>query len=242
MKVAVITLFPEMVAQPLAQSMVGRAQERKILELEVLPLRDFCDGKHKVADDAPFGGGGGMVIKAEPVLKAVQACRAKYPGARVIFLGPQGRRLDHEKVMELSALPTMILLCGHYEGIDQRALDAAVDEEISIGDYVLSGGEYAAAVLIDCVVRQLPGALGDENSAINDSFFGGILDYPHFTRPAELAEGKVPEVLLSGNHQEIQRWRREQALAVTLKKRPDLLDERTLNEADRAYLQAKRGQ
>jgi tRNA (guanine37-N1)-methyltransferase len=183
-----------------------------------------------------------MVIKAEPVLKAVQACRVKLPGARVIFLGPQGSRLDHQKVMELSSLPAMILLCGHYEGIDQRALDAAVDEEISIGDYVLSGGEYAAAVLIDCVVRQLPGALGDENSAINDSFFGGILDYPHFTRPAELAEGKVPEVLLSGNHQEIQRWRREQALAVTLKKRPDLLDEATLDEADRAYLQAKRGQ
>jgi len=241
MKFSVITLFPDMVKEPLSASMVGRAQEKKIVEIEVLQLRDFCEGKHRVADDAPFGGGGGMVMKAEPIIKAVKGLKEKNPGARVVFLGPQGTKLDHAKVMASLGETSFILVCGHYEGVDQRALDSVVDEEISIGDYVLSGGEYAACVLIDAITRQLPGVLGDENSAANDSFYNGLLDYPHYTRPAELPEGKVPEVLFSGNHEETARWRRQQALLATMKKRPDLLEKAVLSSEDKAFIQTQRG-
>ena len=242
MKFSVITLFPDMIEAPLSASMVGRAREKGIVEIEVLRLRDFCEGKHKVADDAPFGGGGGMVMKAEPLIKAVQASKEKQPEARVIFLGPQGTRLDHGKVMASLQEKGFILICGHYEGVDQRALDAVVDEEISIGDYVLSGGEYAACVFVDAITRQLPGVLGDENSAKNDSFFNGLLDYPHYTRPAEMPEGKVPDVLLSGNHSDVAKWRRQQALLATLKKRPDLLDKAALSGKEKDYIQQQRGQ
>jgi tRNA (guanine37-N1)-methyltransferase len=237
MKFSVVTLFPDMVEAPLSASMVGRARDKGIVEIEVLPLRNYCEGKHRVADDAPFGGGGGMVMKAEPVIKAVLDAKERNPGARVAFLGPQGRRLDHAKVMQSLGETGFILICGHYEGVDQRALDAVVDEEISIGDYVLSGGEYAACVFIDALTRQLPGVLGDENSAANDSFYNGILDYPHYTRPAELPEGKVPEVLFSGNHEEIARWRRREALLATMKKRPDLLDRASLSSEDLESIQ-----
>jgi tRNA (guanine37-N1)-methyltransferase len=241
MNFTVLTLFPDMVEVPLSASMVGRARAKGIVDIEVLALRDYCEGKHKVADDAPFGGGGGMVIKAEPVLKAVRAAKEKHPGAKVIFLGPQGSRLDHSKVMASLGEEGFILICGHYEGVDQRALDAVVDEEISIGDYVLSGGEYAACVFIDALTRQLPGVLGDENSAKNDSFFNGLLDYPHYTRPAELPEGKVPEVLFSGNHEEVAKWRRAQALLATMKKRPDLLAKAVLTKEEKATIQQQRG-
>ena len=178
-----------------------------------------------------------MVMKAEPIIKAVRQAKEKNPKARVIFLGPQGKRLDHAKVMQSLNQETFILVCGHYEGVDQRALDAVVDEEISIGDYVLSGGEYAACVFIDALTRQLPGVLGDENSAPNDSFYNGILDYPHYTRPAELPEGKVPEVLFSGNHEEVAKWRRNQALLATMNKRPDLLDRAPLSSEDLESIQ-----
>lgn len=242
MKFSVITLFPDMVKAPLSASMVGRAQEKKIVEIEVLQLRDFCEGKHRVADDAPFGGGGGMVMKAEPVIKAVKTLKETNPEARVIFMGPQGTKLDHGKVMASLGEKSFILICGHYEGVDQRALDSVVDEEISIGDYVLSGGEYAACVFIDAITRQLPGVLGDENSASNDSFYNGLLDYPHYTRPAELPEGKVPDVLLSGNHEASATWRRRQSLLATLKKRPDLLEKAALSTEEKAFIQQQRGQ
>ena len=242
MKFSVITLFPEMVAAPLSQSMIGKAREKGIVEVEVKDLRDFCEGKHRVADDAPFGGGGGMLLKAEPLIRAVKACKEASPGAKVIYLGPQGTTLSHAKVMECAGEKSFILICGHYEGVDQRALDSLVDEEISIGDYVLTGGELAACVFIDAVTRQLPGALGDENSAKNDSFFNGLLDTPHYTRPASLPEGDVPAVLMSGNHEEVARWRREQALLATLKRRPDLLETAPLTDQDREFLkQHKRG-
>ena len=237
MKFSVVTLFPEMVEAPLSASMVGRARQKGLVELKVLDLRDYCEGRHRVADDAPFGGGGGMVLKAEPIVRAVEAAKAEHPEARVVFLGPQGSRLDHPKVMEALRHEAYILICGHYEGVDQRALDTVVDEEISIGDYVLSGGEYAACVFIDALCRQLPGVLGDGASAPNDSFYHGLLDFPHYTRPAELPQGKVPEVLLSGNHEEVARWRRQQALLATLKKRPDLLDRAALSQEDQDCIQ-----
>jgi len=242
MRFSVITLFPDMVEAPLSASMVGRAREKGIVSVDVVRLREFCEGKHQVADDAPFGGGGGMVIKAEPVIKAVKSAKEANPGARVVYLGPQGKRLDHSLVMRSLDQKGFILICGHYEGVDQRALDAVVDEEISIGDYVLSGGEYAACVFIDALTRQLPGVLGGEDSAKNDSFFNGLLDFPHYTRPAELPEGKVPEVLFSGNHEAIATWRRRQALLATLKKRPDLLEEAGLSGEEKAYIQQQRGQ
>lgn len=244
MKFFVVTLFPKLVAAPLAESIVGKARAAGVIDLEVLDLRDYCEGKHRVADDASFGGGGGMVLKAEPLLRAIQACKASNPEAKVIYLGPQGTRLTHSKVMECAEKPdkSFILICGHYEGVDQRVLDSVVDEEISIGDYVLTGGELAACVFIDAVTRQLPGALGDENSAKNDSFFNGLLDTSHYTRPASLPQGEVPAVLLSGNHEEIAHWRREQMLLATLKRRPDLLDTAPLTDKDREFLkQHKRG-
>ncbi len=234
MKFRVITLFPEMIEAVLSASVIGRARERGVFSLEAVQLRDYCQDKHRQADDAPFGGGGGMVMKAEPVLKALRA--AKEGGLRAIYLSPQGRPLTHAKVMELAKLEGLVLLCGHYEGVDQRALDSGVDEELSIGDYVLTGGELAACVLIDAVARQLPGALGDESSASNDSFYGGLLDFPHYTRPASLPEGEVPAVLLSGDHQAVAKWRRQQALLATRNKRPDLLERAALSNEDMEFL------
>lgn len=237
MRFTVITLFPEMVEGPLRQSVVGKALERGIASLTCSQLRDHCLDKHRNVDDKPFGGGGGMVIKAEPVVAAIKQAKQASPGAKVIYLSPQGPRLEQAKVNALAkAGQDLILLCGHYEGIDQRALDAVVDEELSIGDYVLTGGELAACVLIDVVIRQLPGALGDESSAANDSFYQGLLDFPHYTRPESSELGQVPEVLLSGHHALVQRWRRQEALAATLKKRPDLLDSAPLTREDRETL------
>jgi tRNA (guanine37-N1)-methyltransferase len=172
----------------------------------------------------------------------VKMAKMGQPDAKVIFLGPQGRTLDHTMVMGLLRESGFILICGHYEGVDQRALDNVVDEEISIGDYVLSGGEYAACVFVDALTRQLPGVLGDEDSAKHDSFYDGLLDFPHYTRPAEGAEGKVPEVLMSGNHEEVAKWRRQQALLATLKKRPDLIEKAELSNEEKAYIQQQRGQ
>ncbi len=236
MKFSVITLFPPLIQAGLESSILGKALEKGVASAEVVDLRDHCNDKHRQADDAPFGGGGGMVMKAEPVMQAIAAAKEKNAKARVIFLSPQGKPLTHAKVMELAGLEGLILLCGHYEGIDQRALDAAVDEELSIGDYVLTGGELAALVVIDAVTRQLPGALGDENSAKNDSFFDGLLDTPHYTRPAELNGSKVPDVLLSGDHAAVKKWRREQALLNTFTKRPELLKAVALSAEDKKFL------
>ncbi len=241
MIIHVISLFPGMVTGPLSESMGRIAQDKGLLELKPVDLRAFCPGRHAVADDAPYGGGGGMVMKAEPVLAAIRSCKQSSPSARVVYLSPAGRRLDHASVLALSKLDSLVLLCGHYEGVDQRALDLAVDEEISIGDYVLTGGETAAVVLVDAVMRQIPGVLGDPQSAVQDSFFGGLLDFPHYTRPETVEGLKVPEVLLSGDHRKIAQWRRRQALRVTRERRPDLLEDAGLTVEDRRFLGDKEG-
>ena len=244
MRFDIISLFPEFVAQLAAHGVVGRAGERGLLEIHGWNPRNFAEGNYRRVDDRPFGGGPGMVMLIDPLRAAITAARAADPApARVVYLSPQGRRLDQRKVRELAALPRLVLLCGRYEGVDERLLQAEVDEELSIGDYVLSGGELGAAVVVDAVARLLDGTLGDADSAAQDSFEGdGLLDCPHYTRPVEHPLGRVPEVLLSGNHAEIARWRRQQALGRTWLRRPDLLDEAALSKADRALLQAFRAQ
>lgn len=238
MRFDIVSLFPEFVAQLAAHGVVGRAGERGLLSLHGWNPRDFAEGGYRRVDDRPFGGGPGMVMLIEPLRAAICAARAAVPvPSRVIYLSPQGQRLTQAKVRELAAQPRLILLCGRYEGVDERLLQAEVDEEISIGDYVLSGGELGAAVVIDSVARLLDGALGDAESAAQDSFEGdGLLDCPHYTRPVEHELGAVPEVLLSGNHAQIARWRRQQSLGRTWLRRPDLLDEAGLSMQDRALL------
>ncbi|GAB1407116.1 tRNA (guanosine(37)-N1)-methyltransferase TrmD [Thermomonas brevis] len=242
MRFDLISLFPEFVAQLAAHGVVGRAGERGLLSLHGWNPRDYAEGNYRRVDDRPFGGGPGMVMLVDPLRAAIAAARAADPApARVVYLSPQGRRLDQRKVRELAALPRLVLLCGRYEGVDERLLQAEVDEELSIGDYVLSGGELAAAVLVDAVARLLDGTLGDAESAAQDSFEGdGLLDCPHYTRPVEHALGSVPDVLLSGNHAQIARWRRQQSLGRTWLRRPDLLDEAALSKQDRALLDAFR--
>ncbi|WP_240096784.1 tRNA (guanosine(37)-N1)-methyltransferase TrmD [Thermomonas flagellata] len=239
MRFDVISLFPEFVAQLAAHGVVGRAGERGLLAIHGWNPRDFAEGNYRRVDDRPFGGGPGMVMLIDPLRAAIAAARAADPApARVVYLSPQGRRLDQRKVRELAALPRLVLLCGRYEGVDERLLQAEVDEELSIGDYVLSGGELGAAVVVDAVARLLDGALGDAESAAQDSFEGdGLLDCPHYTRPVDHPLGRVPEVLLSGDHARIARWRRQQALGRTWLRRPDLLDEAALSKADRALLE-----
>ncbi len=238
MRFDIVSLFPEFVAQLAAHGVVGRAGERGLLSLHGWNPRDYAEGNYRRVDDRPFGGGPGMVMLIDPLRAAVQAARAADPApARVIYLSPQGSPLTQAKVRELASDDHLILLCGRYEGVDERLLAAEVDEELSIGDYVLSGGELAAAVLVDAVARLLDGALNDADSALQDSFEGdGLLDCPHYTRPVEHALGAVPDVLLSGNHAGIARWRRMQALGRTWQRRPDLLDEAALSRADRALL------
>jgi len=244
MRFDIVSLFPEFVAQLASHGVVGRAGERGLLSIHGWNPRDHAEGNYRRVDDRPFGGGPGMVMLVDPLRAAIGAARAADPApARVVYLSPQGRRLDQRKVRELAALPRLVLLCGRYEGVDERLLQAEVDEEVSIGDYVLSGGELAAAVLVDAVARLLDGALNDAESAVQDSFEGdGLLDCPHYTRPVQHALGTVPEVLLSGNHAEIARWRRQQSLGRTWLRRPDLLDEAALSKADRALLAAFRAQ
>ena len=244
MRFDIVSLFPEFVAQLAAHGVVGRAGERGLLSIHAWNPRDFAEGNYRRVDDRPFGGGPGMVMLIEPLRAALRAVRAADPApARVIYLSPQGRRLDQAKVRELAAQPRLVLLCGRYEGVDERLLQAEVDEEVSIGDYVLSGGELAAAVLVDAVARLQDGALNDAESAVQDSFEGdGLLDCPHYTRPVEHELGSVPEVLLSGNHAGVARWRRQQSLGRTWLRRPDLLDEAALSKTDRALLEAFRAQ
>ena len=238
MRFDIVSLFPEFVAQVAAHGVVGRAGERGLLSVHGWNPRDYAAGNYRRVDDRPFGGGPGMVMLIDPLRAAVRAARNAHPApAKLIYLSPQGRRLDQATVRELAAQPRLMLLCGRYEGVDERLLAAEVDEELSIGDYVLSGGELAAAVLVDAVARLLEGALNDAESALQDSFEGdGLLDCPHYTRPVEHALGSVPDVLLSGNHAQIARWRRMQALGRTWQRRPDLLDETALSRTDRALL------
>jgi tRNA (guanine37-N1)-methyltransferase len=237
----VVTLFPEMFAAVTGSGVTGRAQERRLFELALWNPRSYATTSYRTVDDRPYGGGPGMVMMAGPLEKAVSAARQRQQDAgvkriRVVHLSPQGRMLDHQVVMELAALDGLVLLAGRYEGVDERLIARAVDEEISIGDYVLSGGELAAMVVIDAIVRQIPGALGDADSAGQDSFVNGLLDCPHYTRP-EVYEGEpVPPVLLSGNHADIARWRLKQALGRTWLRRPDLLEERALSDEERTLL------
>ena len=239
MRIDVVSLFPEFVGQVAGHGVVGRAQERGLLSLHGWNPRDYAEGNYRRVDDRTFGGGPGMVMMIDPLRACIAAARAADPTpAKVIYLSPQGTRLTQGRVRELAAEPRFILLCGRYEGVDERLLAAEVDEEISIGDYVLSGGELAAAVVVDAVARLQDGALNDAGSAAQDSFEDGLLDCPHYTRPVEHELGDVPEVLLSGNHAGIARWRRQQALGRTWLRRPDLLDRDALSAADRQLLEA----
>ena len=239
MRIDVVSLFPEFVGQVAGHGVVGRAQERGLLSLHGWNPRDYAEGNYRRVDDRTFGGGPGMVMMIDPLRACIAAARAADPTpAKVIYLSPQGTRLTQGRVRELAAEPRFILLCGRYEGVDERLLAAEVDEEISIGDYVLSGGELAAAVVVDAVARLQDGALNDAGSAAQDSFEDGLLDCPHYTRPVEHELGDVPEVLLSGNHAGIARWRRQQALGRTWLRRPDLLDRDALSAADRQLLDA----
>jgi tRNA (guanine37-N1)-methyltransferase len=221
MRIDILTLFPEVCRGPLNESMMKRAQESGALELRIHNLRDWTTDKHHIVDDAPFGGGQGMVMKPEPIFASVESLRNE--NSFVVLMSPQGRRLTHKLAGEFSARQHLIIICGHYEGVDHRVSEHLADTEISIGDYVLTNGAIAAVVFVDAVARLVPGVLGHEQSAADDSFSGGLLEGPHYTRPAEFRGWKVPEVLRSGNHGEIAAWRKEQALRRTRENRPDLL-------------------
>ena len=239
-RVNILTVFPEMFDSFFSASILGRAQEQGLLDIRVTDIRPFSASKHHNTDDYPFGGGAGMVMLAQPVMDAMTAVSADYPFARRIYLGPRGKKLTASLARELSQEKELILLCGHYEGIDQRALDTCVDEEISIGDYILTGGEPAAMVLVDCVSRFIPGVLGSAESAVEESFSDGLLEYPQYTRPRDLGGMSVPEILLSGDHARIQEWRRAESLKATLIHRPDLLENAPLDKKDRKLLEELR--
>lgn len=237
MQISVVTLFPEMFAAVTDFGITGRAVQQGIIELATVNPRDFTDDRHRTVDDRPYGGGPGMVMKVEPLQRAIASARqALGDDARVVYLSPQGRRLDQAGVTQLAGRGKLILIAGRYEGIDERLIETEVDEEWSIGDYVVSGGELPAMVLIDAVARQLPGALGHEDSAAEDSFADGLMDCPHYTRPESLAGKAVPEVLLSGDHEKIRRWRLQQALGRTWLRRRDLLAARSLSGEEQALL------
>jgi tRNA (guanine37-N1)-methyltransferase len=234
--VAVLTLFPRMVAVPLAESILGKAQEKGLLRARVVDIRDYAEGKHRVTDDVPYGGGAGMVMKPEPLVAAIEAARSELAGAHVVLLTPQGVRFDQRKAEEMARRGKLVLVCGRYEGVDER-VRAFVDEEISLGDFVLTGGEVAALAVVDAVARLVPGVLGNEESPRSDSFGGDmLLEGPQYTRPPEFRGRRVPDVLLSGDHARIARWRRKEALVRTRERRPDLFERARLSDEDRTLL------
>jgi len=235
MQIAIVTIFPQMFDSFVCEGMTRRALEAGQLQLEFRNPRDFTEDNHRQVDDRPYGGGPGMVMMAEPLNQAIGSARAAVRG-RVIYLSPQGRRLEQKRVRELASEAGLVLLAGRYEGVDERVLDAEIDEEISIGDYVVSGGELPAMVLIEALVRYLPGVLGNEDSVKSDSFSAGLLDWPHYTRPEVYGAHQVPSVLLSGHHEEIRRWRMKQALGRTGQKRPELLRDLELTDEQRELL------
>ena len=232
MIVDILTVFPEMFESVFSASILGRAREQGLLDIRFTDIRSFSAAKHRNTDDYPFGGGAGMVMTAQPIMDAMAAAAAVLPGARRIYLGPRGRKLTTSVARELAGEEALILLCGHYEGVDQRALDECVDEEISIGDYILTGGELAAMVLTDCVARFIPGVLGSAESPEEESFSDGLLEYPQYTRPRDLDGRPVPEVLLNGDHAKIRAWRRRESLRATMRFRPDLLETAQLSAED----------
>jgi tRNA (guanine37-N1)-methyltransferase len=233
-RIDIVTLFPGMFAGVLAESMLRVARERGVVDVRIVDLRDHTEGRHRVADDYPFGGGGGMVLKPEPLFAAVEALRG--PGSHVVLLCPQGATFSQAAAARLARGSHLVLLCGHYEGVDERVRAHLVDEELSIGDYVLTGGELPAMVVLDAVVRLLPGVLGDPAGASRESFAAGRLDYPQYTRPADFRGLRVPEILLSGDHGRIAGWRRREALRRTLARRPDLLETVPLTREEREWL------
>ena len=232
MKFDILTLFPEMF-EPIKTSIIGKATEKGIIDINLINIRDFSEDKHNKVDDTPYGGGAGMVMKPDVVYSAYNSIKAE--DAKVIYMSPQGKKLNQKKVEELSKENHLIILCGHYEGIDQRVLDKIVDEEISIGDYVLTGGELPAMVLIDTISRYVDGVISGESTS-EESFSNGLLEYPQYTRPEVFMVEKVPEVLLSGHHENINKWRRQESLKNTLKKRPELLDDIELTEKEKIYI------
>jgi tRNA (guanine37-N1)-methyltransferase len=238
MRIDIVSLFPEMFAGPFGHSILKRAQDVGLLDIAVTNPREFTFDKHHIVDDYPFGGGSGMVMKPEPFFRAVKHItdRTEIVNRRIVLLCPGGYRLDQDKVSELANYDQLILLCGHYEGIDERVRTNLIDEAVSVGDYVLTGGELPAMVLVDAVARMIPGVLGSASSAPQDSFYEGLLEYPQYTRPREYEALAVPEVLLSGDHARIRRWRRQQSLKNTWERRPDLLQNRKLSEEDRKLL------
>lgn len=237
MQIALVSLFPEMFAAVSDHGVTGRAIRQGLVGLSCCNPRDYTTDRHRTVDDRPYGGGPGMLMMIHPLQQAIAAARAALgAGPRVIYLSPQGRRFDHRKAVELARQPGLVLIAGRYEGVDERLLEAEVDEELSIGDYVLSGGELAAMVVIDAVIRQLPGVLGHELSAREDSFVDGLLDCPHYTRPEVYQGRQVPDVLLGGNHEQIRRWRLKQALGRTLERRPDLLSGRAMKPEEEQLL------
>ena len=236
MKIAVLTLFPELFAPFWDHGIIRRAVQGSKIFPQTVNIRDFAQGKHRVTDDRPYGGGCGMVMKPEPLAGAVTRAKQTMPDARTLLLSPQGKRFDQQLAHSLAAEHALILVCGRYEGVDERFVERHVDAEISIGDFVLTGGELGAMVIIDAVARLIPGVLGNDDSAGSDTFCDGLVEHAHYTRPPTYGDDAVPEVLLSGNHAEIDRWRRETALMRTVVKRPDLLDQRDFSPEERAIL------
>jgi len=237
----ILSLFPEMFISPFESSVLQKARQKGLIELRLHDIRNWADeDRHRITDDAPYGGGGGMVMKVEPVARALAAVVPRGAESVVVLMTPQGERFTQKLAADLAGHARLVIICGHYEGIDERIREHLVDREISIGDYVLTGGELPAMIVVDAVSRLVPGVLGNAASAAVDSFSEGLLEYPHYTRPAEYQEWKVPEVLLSGNHRDIQRWRRREALRRTLARRPDLLGTAELTEEDRDFIRTLR--
>jgi tRNA (guanine37-N1)-methyltransferase len=235
MKYHVLTIFPDMISGALDDSILGKAIERGTIGLNLVDIRDYTKDKHRMVDDYPYGGGPGMVMKPEPILRAVNSLEIP-DETPIVLLTPQGDTFDQTMAWEFSRCPEMVLLCGRYEGVDERVKEGLPVREISVGDFVLTGGEYAALIIIDAVSRLLPGVLGAEDSPLDESFAGGLLEYPQYTRPAEYEGLEVPEILLSGDHGRIERWRKEQSLERTFRKRPDLLENANLDDQDRQFL------
>lgn len=232
----IISLFPEMFNSPLGESILKKAQENKILKINLFNIRDFAEGKHKVTDDYPYGGGVGMVMKPGPIVKAIESIKAQKPDSKVVLMTPQGKPLDQNYVKTLSQGHSWIIVCGRYEGIDERVRQNFIDQEIAIGDYILTGGEIPAMVLIDAVARLIPGVIGGKGAIENDSFVNSLLEYPQYTRPANFRGLEVPEVLLSGHEKHIREWQRKESLKRTLERRPDILAKAELSKADREFI------
>ncbi|MCT4598731.1 MAG: tRNA (guanosine(37)-N1)-methyltransferase TrmD [Vallitalea sp.] len=238
MKYKILTLFPDMIEQGLSSSIIGKAREKNLINIETINIRDFAFNKHKQVDDYPYGGGAGMVMQPEPIYEACKSIMEDEQNKpRVIYLTPQGKTFNQEMAMELSQEEELVFLCGHYEGVDERVIDMVVTDEVSIGDYVLTGGELAVMVMIDAISRLIPNVLSNDTSAETETFDDNLLEYPQYTRPAVFMDKKVPDVLLSGHHKNIENWRREQSLVRTYNKRPDLLDKANLSDKDKKFLE-----